>query len=614
MVGSATEVPGTEPPGSDGPTPAPATGPCVLRVYAPTAVVRPPITDGASPAVAEVRSRPRTPQRAEPVEPGDAPAAVTPCKPSQSHQADDAPRSAWMCGGAGASRVLQERDVPGSGAAPKPAPTQTGGPGGMSRPPAVPPIQPAPLTLDEAVRMALARNPSLEEAQAAIRRAQGGVAEAQALRNPRLDLEQRFTYQGPIPVFSFTTPAAGGQPARTQEVQFGLPFTRNLNVTGSFDVDPFGRKRTAKQAASRGVEVVRAGFFQTQNELVYAVQNLYLAALRQQALIEVAREAIEAAREQLRVADAQFRAGTAPEFDVLRASVQVANNRQTLVQAEANQRRTLTALLQLLGIEAQAIPTLAPIALPPEPEAVMELAVRRIQGRPEPGELPASLPRKPTETPPPPTPPVAQGGLPPMGPAPDSLDLALAEAFSRRPEVVRAEWNRRVAETRVRLERKGNLPGLTLAASFLFNPDQAGFAVVTKSYSLVANLTIPLWDGGVTRARTRQARAEVDQAAAAARGARLQVEEEVRRTWTDLLEAVERRKAAAANTVQAREALRIARVRYEAGIAQNVEVTDAQVALTQSRTNEVNTAYDYVNSVANLNRSLGRYAGLKAEA
>src|SRR3712207_7540239 len=47
---------------------------------------------------------------------------------------------------------------------------------------------------------------------------------------------------------------------------------------------------------------------------------------------------------------------------------------------------------------------------------------------------------------------------------------------------------------------------------------------------------------------------------------------------------------------------------YTAGLAPNVEVTDAEAALTQARANEVNAAYDYVAALANLNRSLGRYA------
>jgi outer membrane protein len=82
----------------------------------------------------------------------------------------------------------------------------------------------------------------------------------------------------------------------------------------------------------------------------------------------------------------------------------------------------------------------------------------------------------------------------------------------------------------------------------------------------------------------------------------------VRTALVDLEEATERRRAASANTAQAREALRIAPVRYTAGLAPNVEVTDAQVALTQARSNEVNAAYDYLAALANLNRGLGRYA------
>src|SRR5262245_19826959 len=108
-----------------------------------------------------------------------------------------------------------------------------------------------------------------------------------------------------------------------QEIQLGQTFTRNLTVTGSYDVDPFGRLRDARRSAERQVNAVRGTLFTAQNELVYAVQNLYLAALRNEELIRVGRDAVGASREQLRVAEAQFRAGTAPEFDVLRASVQV---------------------------------------------------------------------------------------------------------------------------------------------------------------------------------------------------------------------------------------------------------------------------------------------------
>jgi outer membrane protein TolC len=446
------------------------------------------------------------------------------------------------------------------------------------------------VTLDEAVRTALRRNPSLEEAIAAVRRSEGAVAEARALRMPRLDVAQRFTVQGPIPSFSFA-PAPGQPP---QEVKFGQEFTRNLNVTGSYDTDAFGRLRARREAAQHGVNVTRGAYYLAQNELVFAVQNVFFAALRSRELIKVAQSTLDASREQLRVAEAQFRAGTVPEFDVLRARVQEANNRQSLVSAEAAYRRTRQSLARLLAMEGDALPDPAPVALPPEPDAVASMAAREAMDAAR-----RDAPGPPARTEP---------ELPPLTAPLPSLEVALNEAFQRRPEVYRAAWAERVAQARVKIERKGNVPSLSFQAGFAFNPDQAGFAFETKTYSLVANVMIPLWDGGVTKSRTSQAREDVRAAQAQLRAARLEVTEEVRRSLTDLQDAAERRRAASANTSQAVEALRIARVRYNAGLAQNVEVIDSQAALTLARTNEVNAAYDYLIALAALNRSLGRYA------
>jgi outer membrane protein TolC len=316
-------------------------------------------------------------------------------------------------------------------------------------------------------------------------------------------------------------------------------------------------------------------------------------------LISVSREAVAAAREQLRVAEAGLRAGTSPEFDVLRASVQVSNNRQGLVTAEANYRRTVASLAELVSLEPTTRLELVPVALPPEPDQVAVATARRAL-QADPADPEANGPAAPPATI------IAPANEPAS--LPQSLETALAEAFTRRPEVFRAEWARRVAESRVRFERRGNLPSVGLGANFNFNPDQTGLAVEQQTYSIIANVAIPIWDAGLARARTRQARADVAAAGAQLRGARNNVAEEVRRALIDLEEARERRRAAVANTAQAREALRIAQVRYTAGLAPTVEVTDAEVALTQARTNEVNAAYDHVGSLANLNRSLGRYA------
>jgi len=452
-----------------------------------------------------------------------------------------------------------------------------------------PPASPAGTTrvlgLDEAVQLAIRQNPTLDEATAAIRRAEAVVAEVRSFQLPRLDGNARLTVQGPIPVFTFTSqPTTPGGPVRTQEIAFGKTFTRNFSISGTYDPDPFGRIRSQREIAQRQVNVSRGTYYSAQNELVFAVQNVYLSGLRAQELVGVQREALSAAQEQLRVAEAQLRAGTAPEFDVLRAKVQVENTRQNLVSAEATVKRTIASLARLLSLEANVPVELVPVALPANAEGVAGDTARRLLDPLTESDQAAAA-------------------------VPTTLDAALQQAFTGRPEVYRAEWARRAALARVDFERKGRLPDVTLSANGFFDPDVTGFAAIDKSWSIVANIAIPIWDAGLSRARTNQAKADVAAASAQLKSARDEVIEDVKTALIDVENAMDRRRTAEANVEQAREALRIARVRYTAGLAPNVEVTDAEAALTQARANTVNAAYDYISALAALNRALGSYAG-----
>lgn len=430
------------------------------------------------------------------------------------------------------------------------------------------------VTLDDAVRLALLQNPGLDEAAARVRRAEASVAEARASQRPRVDGGARFTLQGPNPSFVFTLPPTtpGGAPQR-QEVTFGRTFTRSFNVTGSYDPDPYGALRAGRRSAEDLLRSQQRAAAAARNEIVYAVQNLYLAALRAGALVDVARRAVALSEEQLRNARSRVNAGQAAEFDAVRASVDVANERQTLVSAQATYSRSISALAAIMGLESARI-DLLPVRVP---EDAVEAAG------------------------------AAAGAALAARSAPASLQQALREAFLNRPEIYQAEWNRRAALERERLARTGRRPSVSLSAGLSYNPDQAGFAVEPLTWSVVANISIPLWDAGRTAAREDQARADAAAATAQREAARLQVADEVRVSLIDLDEANARRRTATANTLLAQEALRLARLRYSNGIAAPVEVIDAETALTQAQTNGINAEYDYLAALAGINRSLGRY-------
>jgi outer membrane protein TolC len=116
-------------------------------------------------------------------------------------------------------------------------------------------------------------------------------------------------------------------------------------------------------------------------------------------------------------------------------------------------------------------------------------------------------------------------------------------------------------------------------------------------------LSIPIWDGGITKARVAEANADLSKAADTLTQVKLGVSLEVRTAALNVQDSLDRVSTTAENVSLAVEALRLANVRYNAGISTLVEVLDAESALTQARFNNVNALYDYTTAVADLERA-----------
>jgi len=118
-------------------------------------------------------------------------------------------------------------------------------------------------------------------------------------------------------------------------------------------------------------------------------------------------------------------------------------------------------------------------------------------------------------------------------------------------------------------------------------------------------LSKPLFDGGQARASTRQAEAALEKAQLAAEHVEDAIELEVTQAALAVNAARQKLKTTQATVDQAVEGLRIAQLRYENGVGTQVEVLDAQVALTAARTNNVNAQYDFQVALARLWSAMG---------
>jgi len=79
----------------------------------------------------------------------------------------------------------------------------------------------------------------------------------------------------------------------------------------------------------------------------------------------------------------------------------------------------------------------------------------------------------------------------------------------------------------------------------------------------------------------------------------------VRQAYLNLQDAQKRLEVARKGLEQATEALRLARVRFEAGVSPQLEISDAELAFTQAQTNLVNAQFDYLDAYAALLRAIG---------
>ncbi len=243
-------------------------------------------------------------------------------------------------------------------------------------------------------------------------------------------------------------------------------------------------------------------------------------------------------------------------FDVLRAQTQLDNNRQALISARNQVAISKNAFANLIGLDPSTIIT---------PQA------------------PAAVPALPAleETP------------------------LLEQAFSRRPEYLQADANILIAQKNVRLARRNLDPYVNANVTGTLNGTRGVPGDERAAAAVGLSLNVPIWDGGATRAAVDAARSDE-------RSAQIQkdqfvrgIKAEVQQSIVAVRDANERASVVGQTVTQAREALRLANVRYRAGVGTQLEITDAQAALTQAETNAVNAQYDYLTAFARLSRATG---------
>jgi outer membrane protein len=419
--------------------------------------------------------------------------------------------------------------------------------------PPTPPPSPAPpaaakpptrvLTLEEAVAQARRNAPALRTAQA---NAQASAAVVEQARAPLLpQVFARGTYQR-------------GTANHLPTTFFGLGPSSNLWSFGAdldqalVNVSLWYQLGAASATARSSADTAR---FVLQ-QILLTVENAFFTARAAKDLVVVAKVTLDNQDAHLKQTEAFVKVGTHPAIDLATAQANRANAVVLLVRAQNGYDTARAALNQAMGVVGPLDYDVASETFPP------------VEGE--------NLP----------------------------IDTLFAEALKNRPDFQAAAEQVRAAEKSVGAAEGGYFPTLGLATGV--TRAGPGFGDLASNWFAAATLTVPIFQGGLTRGQVNQQRANLAAAISQQDLLILEIRTEVEDARLGVLASIAALSAARDAVTAAHEQLRLAAGRFRTGIGSAVEYSDAQVTSTNAEAQLVQAEATLAQSRVALLQALGR--------
>lgn len=378
-------------------------------------------------------------------------------------------------------------------------------------------------TLEETLALAYNSNPTLQAERARLRSTDEGRIQAQAGRLPTVSASASITRShSEGESFSSITNTTNSFESDATPKNFGLSASQPIYRGGRID----GAIDQATAVVMAGRESLRA----TEQTVLIQAVTTFMDVRRDGNVVEIRQNNVEVLAQQLRAAQDRFEVG-----EITRTDVSQAEARLSLAQA------------QLSAAQAQL--------------AASRAAYERVTGQPA-----ASL------------------SAPPALPAlPDNLADAAEYAFDNSPQLLAARYSEEASQHAIRIARGALRPEVSLTASASSARDSSFSGDVRDSASIMGQVSVPIFTGGLNRSRIRAAVAQEEQARHQVREARRQVTEAVTNAWygyvTSLAVIESSRQAVVANEIA------LDGVQQEAfvGIRTTLDVLNAEQELLESR-------------------------------
>lgn len=414
------------------------------------------------------------------------------------------------------------------------------------------PPPPLELTLHQAVEIALKQNPSVQIAALNLAEShrESGIALSQLLPEANFNVSDRAIRANIQANIGISVPGFPKAVGPFQVFQTGADFSAPI-----FDLSLWRRW----QAARQDIASAEAERLSVREQITLLVVSQYLGALRSGAEISAAQSQVDLAQALYNQASDMQKRGVATSVDVLRANVELQNEKQALIVAETNERIALYGLGKLLNLNPQEQITLS--------DQISFFETPSI-----------------------------------------SMDQSLADAYTTRPEIRQIEAERQSLKYQKAAESESRFPALRFDGNY----EQQGLSTSTiiPTYVYAAGITFPIFIGGRIHNQIARDQLELEKISQSLQDEKNAIALQVETAAAQLDSARNQVQVANLGLQLARQEVQQSQDRFNAGVVDNIEVVSAQSSLARANENRIAALYEYNQARADLAHAIGRIESL----
>jgi len=411
-----------------------------------------------------------------------------------------------------------------------------------------------PLTLEQSLALALRNNKDLEEAKLNLVRAEKELQQARAALYPNLDFTANLTESN--------SAASERSLARFPTSTADSDITQlDSDITLSYNVYTGGSRGADIRRATKNVEFNELNVEISTEQIIFETSSDYYDLQNASAQVNIETAAVEDAQQTLKDAQLLEQAGLGTRFDVLRAEVELANAEQRLTIQIANQSTARRQLAETLSLGQQV-----------NLDTADEIAEAGVWSR--------------------------------------SLEETIILGYSDRAELDQLLVRQEINEAQKKIVSSAIKPQVSLFAQYEVLEVYDDDADLADGYSYGARLSWSIFDGGDSLARVRQEETDILIDKTAFANQRNQVRVEVEQAYFGLQANRENIGTSEKAVELAEESLRLARLRFQAGVGTQTDVIEAQTELTTARGNRLDAIIQYNQSLNQLYRAINGLSDL----